>query len=252
MNKRFEGDLKSIDPELLINPDQQNKIESFFVTLGTIFNEINSIIVFEKMLEDFYEKPKPGEESVHAGHYGGLKVYIQKMLASTIHEFFDFLNKNADVLDEEEFKNILFEIPKSNQELWGNLVLASTGSFDKVSGLLDSILKTRNNIGFHFDRSGKSIRNAFMSRFFREDKSEKNNLAYYSLGNILETRFYFSDASEEEILYLNAGKKKGDILKDNAAWIKYEQQIIDTVHTMAETISALLKKYVGRRRNRPR
>ena len=253
MKRKFEGDVKQIDPKLLINPNQHNKVESFFVRLGVVFNDIQSIVWFEKMLEENYENPNEDDKTDHAGHYGGLKVYVQKTMASTIHEFFDLIAKNIDVIEDVEFKNILLEISKKDQELWNNLVLASTGNFEKVSGLLKSILKTRHNIGFHFDWSGSKIWEGFKSRFFRENKNEKNDAAYYSItNNFLSTRFYFSDASVEEVLYLNAGKKEYDILKGDEAWSKYQNQTKDTIFAMRDTISSLLKIYISKKRNKPK
>ncbi len=253
MKKKFVGDKKQIEPKFLINPNQHNKVESFFVRLGVIFNDIQSLVWFEKILEDNYEHPSDDDKTDHAGHYAGLKVYLQKIMASTVNEFFDFIANNLDVIDDTDFKNIFSEISKTNQELWNNLVLASTGNFEKVSGLLKSILKTRNNIGFHFDFSGTAIWRAFKSRFFRENKSEKNDAAYYSVtSDFFSTRFYFSDASVEEILYLNAGKKEYEILKGDQMWNVYQNQIKDIIYSMRDTISSLLKIYISKRRNKPK
>ena len=50
MTKQFKGELKWINPQLLISEKNHDKIESFFLGLGVIFNDLKGLILFERML----------------------------------------------------------------------------------------------------------------------------------------------------------------------------------------------------------
>lgn len=254
MKKRFDTDLKKINPDLLVNKNIHNKTESFFIRLGIVFNSLKSLIIFEKLLLEEFDRPEKNEETSHSGEHSGIWVYIQTSIASTIHEFFELLHKNKKLLEDDEFKSILNKIPKRDRMIWDKFILTSEGKFEKVSNMLEAISDTRNYVGFHFDHNGSEVWNAYVSRFFREDKSEKNKYAYYAIDDKdpLKTRFYFCDAVVEENLYLNAGKQKNHMLKDNKEWEDYFIKIKDTVDAIFTVIPSLMKKHIETKRNKPR
>jgi len=249
--EKFKGELSWIDPDKLITEDSYNKTESFFLVLGVVFNDLKGLILFEKMLTDYYERPKNGEVTSHVGNYSGTMVQIKKLIASTINEFFIFLKKNSDVFSESEFKQIFNRLSRSDKQLWEAMVAASHRKLPNVTNLLDSIVQIRNNIAYHYYQSGKALRNGYISRFFGKTKDDRNKFAYYSIGDSLEaTRFYFSDAAVEESLYMAAGKKpKEDIIGD-ISLKNYQEQVIEIIKVMNAAIASLLKNYIQSRRNR--
>lgn len=199
-----------------------------------------------------YEKPQSKEITDHAGNYGGLLVQLQKLMASIINEFFVFLKKNATVFTESEFKEVLNRLPISEKRIWDNMIAAAHGKFPQVSDLLKATVQIRSNIGFHFDHSGKILRNAYVSRFFGNVKDEKSRLAYYSLGDTIETtRFYFSDAAVEEALYIATGKQPKENSIGGVSLGGYQRQVFETIEVMSTTILLLIKNYIQLRRNQP-
>ncbi len=252
MSNKFRGELSWINPNLLITENKHNKTESFFLGLGVVFNDLKGLILFEKMLIDNYEKPKNCEVSVNAGNYYGIIVQIDKLIASIINEFFIFLKKNADVLAGSELKEVLNRIATSDKQFWNAMVAAAYGKLPKAEDLLRAIMQIRSNFTFHYDHSGKVLKNGYISRFFGKAQDIGKEFAYYSIGDSIEnTRFYFSDAAVQESLYIAAGKKPKEISIGDASVEKFRSQIRETVNVMSATIVSLLKNYIQLRRDRP-
>lgn len=250
MKKYFNGDLKYIDSERLVSDEKEDLVENFFITLGLFFNDLKGFFLFHGLLENKYEKPKQDEVTVHAGNYSGVLVQINKLITSAIHEFFNFLEKNQDILDNAEFNEILDKLPKQDKELWIGLFAAARGDIENVSDFLKAILKIRNNVGFHYCQSGKLLRNGYKS-FFDRKKRSRNKFAYYAIGETIETtRFFFSDAAVEEAMQLSAGKKLGE--ESNESLDKYTKQFIETINILFPVIVRIFDKYVKLKRNLPK
>jgi hypothetical protein len=176
MTNKFSGELKWITPNLLITEGEHNKTESFFLGLAVIFNDLKGLILFEKLLADNYEKPQSEEPTCHAGNYAGTMVQIQKLIASTINEFFIFLKKSDEVFSESEFKQIFGRLSKSDKELWDGMIAAAHDKLPGVAGLLKTIVQIRSNITFHYDHSGKILRKVIAADFLAKCRSPEIKL----------------------------------------------------------------------------
>lgn len=253
MGKKFGGKLNWVDPKLLVDENNHNKVDGFFITLGVVFNDLNGLLMFESLLVSNYEKPETIEATNHAGHYWGLLLQVHKLLVSTISEFFVFLKKSTDVFSEVEFKQVLERLSKSDESLWSGVVAAAHGRLNSVNSFLNAIVQIRSNIAFHYDHSGKVFRGGYISKFFGKNRDDSNKSAYYSLNdNPQETRFFFSDAAAEECLNIAAGKKFKDSPLGDPAIKEYRAKIGETIVALNRIISILLKNYIQKRRNRPR
>lgn len=253
MDKEFEGELKWIDAKFLITENHYSQIESVFLCLSLIFNDIKGLILFEDTLINIYKKPDIDNPNCHLGNYSGVLIQIQKLIVGTINEFFIFLKKNTEVFATNEFKEILEKIPKENREIWKSLLAAAHGNFPNVSDFLKAIIFTRNNVSFHYDHSGKILRNAYISRFFGKVIDKANLYAYYSsvANDNNQTRFFFADAALEESMYIAAGKKSKESSFGNPSLKKYNEQLKDTLVAVSNTIAYLVNGYITSKRNRP-
>lgn len=252
MAGRFGGELKWIDPKLLIDETNHNRLESFFLGLGVAFNDLKGLLLFGNMLDELYERPSKDEITSHAGNYGGIVIQIQKLFAGTLNELLIFLKKNSDVSSSVEFKEILNRLSKQDKQLWEGMIAVAYGKLPNTENLLKTIVKIRSNVAFHFDHSGKILRNAYISRFFGKTEDEKAKYAYYSIDDNIElTRFYFSDASVEESLQIAAGKKPKENSVGDIFIEKYQDQLRKTIVVICITMKSLLKNYIQLRRNRP-
>lgn len=250
MKKEFGGNLEWIDPNKIIKEDEDNKVGSFFVGLGVIFNDLKDLILFEQLIADNYRQPEIKERSSHSGSFGGLLVHINRLFVGIINEFFIFLKENEDILSTAEFKNICKKLPREERENWNGMVEAANGRLPKVSGFLKTLLLIRNNIGYHYYQSGKILSKGFVSRFSNEQQDKRNEKAYYSIDETIEkTRFYFSDAAVEEALFIETGKGERKKFTNDPNVEKYQMQMKATIYTMTKTIMLLLKKFLQSRRN---
>jgi hypothetical protein len=251
---RFEGQLSSIDPHFLVTEhEKNNRVESFFLGLGVIFNDLQGLLLFQEMLEKIYEKPERTDISVHRAHCGGIVIQIQKLIASIIDEFFRFLEENNEVFSTIEFQEVFNRLRKNEKAFCTGMIAAANGELPKVEGFIKTLAQIRNTIAFHYDHSGKTLRGAFISRFFGETENAESELAYYSAGeDIVSTRFYFSDTAVEEAMYLAAGKiHKENVDIKNPSLEDYWKQMRETIDVMSSTVASLVENYIKIRRNRP-
>ena len=251
--KRFSDDINYIDAKWLVTEDKkEDEVENLFLTLGIIFNDLVGLIYFEKLLIETYEKPKIEEVTGHAGTYAGIIIQINKLFAGTVNEFFALLKEKNDLFNAGEFKEILGLLSKKDQRLWHSLIAAAHRDFIDVEDLLKAIVQIRHNLAFHFDNSSKILRKGYISYFFGKTKDKRNERAFYSLGDTIETtRFYFSDAAAEETIKLFAGKMPKENSIEDLSFKKYLSQIRETINVIATIISSLMKHYIQSRRNRP-
>ena len=247
---KFEGELKFINPRYLVNERQNERIESFFIGLGAVFNDLKGLLFFEKMLMEYYEVPEEDETSPHAGNYFGIEVQIQKLITSSVFEFFAFLKANNDVFSMSEFIEILNELPRDEQVIWNNFIEAANERYSETTVLFNTMSKIRHNVGFHYDQKGKVLRNAYISFFYGKNIDNRHVYAYYSIGKNLElSRFYFSDAVIQESMYIASGGKMKEINKNDESFKIYQQQVMETVKVMCSIILQLMKEYIRSRRN---
>lgn len=227
--KEFPGNLEDISPIHLIDEKNKNNLQSFFLILGLIFNDLKGLIFFQKIIEDNYRKPNADETSAHAGEYSGLMVQADKLLIATVGEFYKFIDENRVILSSLQFQLLL----KNNKNLvyknkWYDLIKLGDGST-----ILSKIARVRSNVTFHYDNSMEELRRGFISSFFLREKGLiQHKRAFYSLGDDMEhTRIYYSDAATQT--YINTIVGVDDRVK-----------IIEAINDMNQTIQWLLKIYL--------
>lgn len=244
-----EDGLNYIDPHLLIDEDNFNKLESFFLLLGVVFNDLKGLILFEDAIIKTYGIPDSEEVTAKAGNYSGMMVQVNKLFAGTVSEFLTFLDKFRDVFESREFKDVLDRISKEDRDYWREITNVSKEKISGLDGFSEKIIKIRNNLAFHFDHSGKSSRNGYISHFFGKNKSGRASKAYYSMGTgVKSTRFYFSDAAIQAAISIAAGMElKGDVER-NEAFRQYMSQIKEVIGIVLRVTSSLMKQYIKSRR----
>ena len=108
----FQGRLRKIYPKRLINPEVKDELQTFFLTLGMIYNDFKNLILFEKLVVENYRKPKKDEVSAHAGEYGGVLIWVHKNFVAYINEFFLFIKENKGIIESNKFQEIISGIGK--------------------------------------------------------------------------------------------------------------------------------------------
>ena len=225
------------------------KLKTFFLTLAVVFNDLKGLVHLEKLITDNYRYPEKEETTIHAGEYGGMLVHVQKLFIGTIQEFFKFLSSNESIILRGELQFLLNKMPKQIQERWDIIMDIACGKNPKMTNFTTTLIKIRNNLSFHYNQSGKILREAFIKRFFHKTKKEQNKSAYYSIGdNMEQTRFYFADASQQQFLvtmsYEVEGSESEDVLVISQ---NYAKTILSIINDMNFAIMTLLKTYLKER-----
>lgn len=226
--KEFPGVLKDISPRLLIDEKNKKEIQSFFLILGLIFNDLKGLVFFQKLIEDNYRKPREDEVSVHAGEYSGLIAQADKLLIATVGEFFKFIEKNKSVINSLPFLLLIKNLDSNIRNKWNDLII-----LDQGSTILSKIARVRSNVAFHYDNSMEELRRGFIDSFFSERKDLAQHVrAYYAFGDDMErTRLYYSDAATQD--YVNS-----------LIGIEDRAKITESIKDMNNTIQSLLKAYM--------
>ncbi|MFA6257387.1 MAG: hypothetical protein WC671_00020 [Candidatus Paceibacterota bacterium] len=235
--KEFEGELKSIFPNKLIEKSKNNDFDNFFLVLGLIFNDFKDIILFNELIHETYLKPKlDGSEppSVHLGHWGGIQNHLNRLMVGLISEFLIFLDKNKKTINSISFKLFVKNLPHDVRQDWNKIqnVLQDSDSKD----FLSKIAEIRSNVTFHYDQSLTQLRIGFIEKFITSTKNNYNKQAFYSLGNTIQTtRFYYSDGAAEEYV-----KKEMKYLS-NENYNKEMRELVDKTNT---TIRFMMEHYL--------
>jgi len=251
MAKRFAGELEDIDPSRLITEGRFDRMESFFLGLGLIFNDFKGLILFEELVIDSYDKPKPSDLDDHSGNYAGVMVQIHRLFAGVVSGFFEFVQKNEKVYNTPEFKEILSKVSSGVKHQWESLKAAAFEEWGEAEKLLSTSSAIRNHVAFHVDPSGQGLREGYISHFFGNTKHGRSAKAFYSAvtGNKPLSRFYFSDAAAEEALRLAAGKESKDDIETDTEFKSYQRQVVEAVQIISDTALSLVKAYIQYRRN---
>jgi hypothetical protein len=246
--QEFQGDLIHIEPYRIIKESKNDTIDNFFLVLAVVYNDLKGIDLFENLILEKYRSPLFGEKpSAHVGEFSGIFTQTRKIYISYLKEFLDFLKENEKVLLTTEFKNILDKTNKDIKNRWNNIVNIALGNeLKEISDFTNYLIKVRNNISFHYYQSSKELRKAFCNFFFKENKIEYNNLAYYAVDDtdIRKTRFFYADAAVQE--YLSTAN---DSLAMGTFNPKYREELSVIINDINLTILRLLKAYL---KNRPK
>ncbi|HUO50084.1 MAG TPA: hypothetical protein VMU25_00715 [Candidatus Paceibacterota bacterium] len=241
--REFARDLQKINPRRLIGRASENT-EEFFLSLGLIYNDLKDLIFFDVILNEIYRIPDANklEISAHAGEFSGIRNHIFRLEISMTHEFLNFLRKNSQVFESLEFKDILSRLRKAQRDRWLEIQNVAMGESPSkaASEFVKFLLRVRNNFTFHYEDAGKTLRKGYVNFFFKGEKSEANEFAYYSLGeNMRDTRFYFADAAVQQAVRQISEDDEAQSQNENlGAFIK----------SMNETIWPLMRAYI---RSRP-
>ena|SRR3989344_4920076 len=242
--KEFDGELQYLESYRIIPEGKDDKIADFFLVLAEVFNDFKGIDFFEKLIINQYRFPPPQEVSVHQGEYSGLLTQTRKIFIGNLREFLEFLKENKEILQTTEFRDVLDKTNKDIQRRWKNIVdIALERESEDIHNFTKYLKEVRNNVASHYYQP-KGLRIAFCNFFHKKRKIEQNKLAYYYIGETMETtRFFYADAAVQE--YLRSTTQQNEIGFD----YKYKTEIGAILGDVSLTILRLLKAYL---KNRPK
>ena len=248
MQKNIEfgsGKLHKIKPSSLIDKEGTiDKIDSFFLILALIYNDLKGLVCFDNFIRS-HKPPDLKIVSGPVGEYMGFKLQIFKLVSSCVYEIMLLIEDNSLVILSNRFLRYVSKLSGQDSYIWKLLLdianKKGAGKQDqKNKEFRDLLVKIRNNVTFHYHQSGKTLAIGFRNHFFKhgQEVADSFNFAYYSLQqtNFYNNRFYYADAALEG--YLN--NCIGSIDDKN----KVGEIIYDLLAKISKVIAGLLEQYL--------
>jgi hypothetical protein len=235
--KKFQCKLNGIDPEKLIDKNNTQDIDTFFLVLGLIFNDLKGLVLFDRTIIETYERPEVNEATAHAGEHAGIRYQIIRLLIGLVSEFSTFLKINKKTIESVSFQLLLKSLDTKDRNIWDQFISPS----NKDTDLFAKLSRIRSNIVFHYDHSGEELKRSFINKFFYQEKDVTNKKAYFSLGSNMETtRFFYCDAAAQDFL-----KERLDIETEDKD--HYLSDFLDKIDKMNSVVGNLIRVYLNRK-----
>ncbi len=198
----FTGELKSIKPERLIKKDEKDQVADFFLVLGAFYNDLKNLSFFLKEANELFDSIEDKNvPTVPLGEMAGIRTYVNRLLASTVHELLTFIEASKEnVFLASDFLLVYEELSITQKERWDTVVkIATRETMEDGSNLSKVLMFIRNKVSFHYDP--KIMRAGFIDWFFNDPKSPSNERAYYSIGESMRgTKFFYSEAAADRAM----------------------------------------------------
>jgi hypothetical protein len=183
--------LESFDPAAFLGTDEApQELCNFVLTLALIYNDCKDALQTHVALGE--AKPAGSPKKTRAwGAISGAQFHTLRTVPALMHELFELIRKNQDVLSHEFFETLLRSLPPKSRRAWGALVDVAAGTEPKDK-LGKRLLQLRNNVQFH--NGPKAIFNGYQQHFLSPAKLDER--AFVSRGQSMRaTRFYFADSA---------------------------------------------------------
>jgi hypothetical protein len=242
-----EVKLKKIDPSRLVG-ETQDDLEDFFLTLAVIYNDLKGIAHLQK---DFFDNHPAPENSIGAsawlGEFNGMVTQFYKMQAGFINEFLDFIEAHDNIFFLPKFKILFSRLSQERKLEWQEIRDAALGK-DTKGNLGNKLMLIRHNVAYHYYKSEKVLRGAFLD-FFGDRTKPGADYAYYAVGETLESsRFFYADAAVQRFLMKTAiESNKTSFEEMMAALNRLQNETFELLGMMNTTIAALLSHYIRMR-----
>ena len=222
--------LETFDPNVFVSDAEfPPEMCHFVLALAVVYNDLRDLMVAYMCLEPILPPMNTGPTPA-VGNVMGVSVHLMRSFAGVLHEAFELIRSNSDVVESAKFKQIVSNLHPEARESW--LALAAVAEGKAISSpLTKMLLFARNKVAFHYDP--KEIARGFRLAFIGTGREP-----YVSRGqSMAEARFYFADAAVSE--YMN-------IAGDTAAagdFMKARTQVFHQVnHALREIVFGFVVK----------
>jgi len=241
------NELKKIQPSRLIG-EQQDDLDDFFLVLAVIYNDLKGIAHLQKDFFDNHVHPEIlNTPSAWRGEFNGTVMQLYKIQAGIINEFLHFIQSHEAIFVLPKFKTLLSQLPPERKGDWEE-ILSAASKKEAKGNLGNKLMLIRHNVAYHYYRSDKAMRNAFLE-FFKDNTIPGAEYAYYSLGKNLESsRFYYADAAVQNYIINTAMGEKHDSSEEKLeAFGQLQNDTFELIRTMNVSIATILRLYIQRK-----
>jgi len=180
---------KEFDPTVFIGDKIiPQELCSFILALALAYNDYKHYTMDFAMLIKSQPKENPQKDSAW-GEYAGIKLHIVRLHVGFVHELFQLIQNNKDILSHDFFNEIVRVLNKKARKSWETLVEAALAT-EVTPKKSNPLFMIRNKVAFHYD--AKELLAGYQKGFLKDGKISQN--ACISEGNELtSSRFYFAD-----------------------------------------------------------
>jgi hypothetical protein len=199
--------LETFDPAAFRGGDDAPQpVCNFVLALALIYNDCKDAIYAHVVLAGL--KPAGRQRTRVLGAVAGAQLHAFRAVAGLLHELFDLLRDNDDVLRHPFFTSLVQHLHPVSREAWSLLVNVARGA-TPTDPLGKKLLLLRNKVFFHYD--AKALSTGYVEHFLGPHKLDDR--AYVSRGNSMRaTRFFFADAAATGYIKHLVGEQTADTL----------------------------------------
>ncbi|MFA5287658.1 MAG: hypothetical protein WC394_05275 [Candidatus Omnitrophota bacterium] len=192
---------KEFNPNAFVgDKDIPQDLCNFILALALAYNDYKYYTMNFIMLIESQPKCDIRRDSKW-GEFSGIKLHIIRLHIGFVHELFQLIKNNKNLLAHQFFKEIVRVLNKEARKSWGILVEAALAK-EVTPKKSNPLFMIRNKVSFHYDP--KELHAGYNKGFFKEGKISQN--ACVSEGSVLwGSRFYFADLAIQGYLEKELG-----------------------------------------------
>lgn len=226
--------LETFDPAaFLADAVVPQKLCNFILSLALIYNDSKDVI-YSRLLLGESRPQHPIRNDRVWGAWAGIEFHIFRLLVGLLHELFDLISHNQDVIRHPFLASVIKQLPPSGRKAW-NAVIAVASGTTSTDSLGRSLLSIRHNVSAHY--GPKAVFGGYKHHFIGTEKADDR--AFISRGdNMQSSRFYFADAAATGWLRLAAGKNQLDDMM---------MTIVDLLRPVNHALMGIVKTFIQKR-----
>jgi len=174
------------------------KVCDLVLSLALAYNDFRAIIFARELIKEI-DVNLQGPRTEQLGLRNGLENTIVRVQTGFIHELLNILDKNQETINDLAFQKILRQISKVGKQAWAALYDVATNKKSN-DPLAKALLIIRHKVAFHYD--AEQLGRGYKAAFF--DTSRYGEPLISRGSALLETLFYFADASSQEYILSKA------------------------------------------------
>lgn len=197
---------ETFDPAAFLGDEAApQELCNFILSLALIYNDSKDVI-YSRLLLGESRPQHPVRKDRAWGAWAGIDFHIFRLLVGLLHELFDLIRNNQDVVQHPFLASVIKRLPPSGRKAWNAVITVASGA-TLTDSLGRSLLLIRHKVLAHYDP--KAVFGGYKHHFIGTEKADDR--AFISRGdNMQSSRFYFADAAATGWLRLAAGKNQLD------------------------------------------
>jgi hypothetical protein len=226
--------LETFDPAAFLgDATVPQELCDLILSLALIYNDCKNVI-YSRLLLGESRPQHPVQKDRAWGAWGGIYFHSFRLLVGLLHELFDLIRNNQDVIRHPFLASVINQLPPPRRKAWNAVITVAFDATPKDS-LGRSLLLIRHKVSAHYDP--KAVFGGYKYHFVGAEKADDR--AFISRGNNMQsTRFYFADAAATGWLRLAVGKNQLDDM---------EMTIVNLLRPINHALMGIVETFIQKR-----